>query len=231
MMMGIRNAVVVGCAAAAVFVALPASAQEAAPAAPPPPAMAEEGAHTHDGFFLRLGLNAGYSSVSQSIEAGGQEAEGPTLSGFPSWGFDLYLGGTPVDGLVLGGMLTTVTTSSPTRGAYGGFPEAELDGTMLLAGVAFFANYYFDPSAGLHLQALLGYAAVDFVDAEGQSGGNDPSGPMLGFGVGYDFWIGDEWSIGPFGRLLYAPTSVEVLGATAKANYVYPSIGAAFTYH
>ena len=32
-----------------------------------------------------------------------------------------------------------------------------------------------------------------------------PSGPVLGGGVGYDFWVGSEVSKGAMARLIYAP--------------------------
>jgi hypothetical protein len=102
---------------------------------------------------------------------------------------------------------------------------------MLFAGVAFFANYYFDPTQGFHAQALLGYAAVDFVTAGGQSGGNDPAGPMFGIGAGYDFFFASQWSVGPFARLIYASTSASEDPLEHTFTYIYPSIGATITLH
>lgn len=192
-------------------------------------ALADSMPETHDGFFLRLGLNLGPASATRTAEFNGTEVGGEaTLSGF-SGGFDLMMGGTPADGLVIGGALTTITTSDPD--VESGGRSASLDGTMIFAGIGVFANYYLNPNEGLHFQGLLGFGTVDLVDSDGNSGGNDPSGPYFGVGVGYDFWVSDEWSIGPFGRVLYAATSYEEGGGKLKVNYLYPSIGAAFTYH
>ncbi len=183
---------------------------------------------THDGLFLRLGLNIGPGSATQEIEAGGQTGPETTISGL-GMGFDLLIGGTLAPGFTLGGALVGTTSSDPT--VKQGNLEATADGSMLFAGAAVFGNYYLDPTKGLHFQGLLGFGALDFVSESGASGGNDPTGPFFGAGVGYDFWIGDEWSIGPFGRVIYGSLSAESGGATLSASYLYPSIGAAFTLH
>ncbi len=184
---------------------------------------------THDGFFLRLGLNLGPMIVNESYEFNGQSAgDDGKITGF-STGFDLLLGGTLAPGFVLGGGLLGVTTSNPhlKRGPF----EADADGTMILAGAALFANYYFDPTQGFNLQGLVGYGALDYVDEGGASGGNDPSGIIFGIGAGYDFWISDQWSIGPFGRVLMGSMSASAGGAEASQFILYPNIGVAFTLH
>ena len=199
-----------------------------APYGPPPARMEEPGVRNHDGFFLRLGLNLGYNTLTETREFNGQDLGDASIRGVAG-GFDLLLGGTPAPGLVIGGALIQAYSSDPTVEIND--VESEADGTLLLIGAAFFANYYFDPKEGLHAQALIGYGALDFVNSEGQSGGNDPTGLILGAGVGYDFWIGDQWSVGPFGRVLYAKMSVDAGGASASQSYLFPSIGAAFTLH
>lgn len=183
-------------------------------------ASAEE--YTHDGFFMRFGFNVGPLIGSQSVE--GTSAADGDFGGL-TLGYDLYLGGTPVDGLVIGGALIGATTSNPSFESDAG--EGELDGTLILAGVALFGNYYFDPTQGFHIQGLLGYAVVDAVSDSGQSGGNDPTGIMFGLGAGYDFFFASQWSVGPFARLTYASTSYE----TYNFTHIYPSIGATITLH
>ncbi len=206
----------VGVLAASLAITGVAGAQEA-----PPPG----GAHTHDGFFMRLGLNVGYMSATETYSFSDAETE---FSG-SAVGFDLILGGTPVPGFVIGGGLFGLTSSKPTV-KFGG-AEGELDGSLLFAGIGLALQYYFDPNEGLHLQGLLGFGALDYVAASGASGGNDPTGPFFGLGLGYDFWVSDQWSIGPFARLLIATTSVESGAAKAEQTYFSPTIGVAFTLH
>jgi hypothetical protein len=203
-------------------------------AAGPPPGAAygsppePPGVRTHDGFFLRLGLNLGYNTLSETVEANGQEVSNSSIRG-GAGGFDLLFGGTPAPGLVLGGGLIQTYSSNPTVEIND--QETEADGTLLVIGAVFFVNYYFDPSEGLHLQGSIGYGAMDFVSDEGRSGSNDPTGPLFSLGLGYDFWVGDQWSIGPFARVLYANMGVDVGAVSASESYLFPSIGAAFTLH
>ena len=181
------------------------------------------GDHNHDGFFLRLGLNLGPLMLNEKAGAIDNDYSGL------HFGSDLMLGGTPVRGLVLGGFLTVARTTDPKAETAAG--EGTLDGTLFFAGIGVFANYYFDPREGFHIQGLIGVSAVDFVTDDGRSGSNDPTGTMFGIGAGYDVWIGSEWSIGPFGRFVYAPMSAEAGPVTVDYKYMYPSIGVAFTYH
>ncbi len=192
-------------------------------------ARAGSGPEVHDGFYFRLSPNLGLLSVSESYEGAGVTSTGDASIGGLSFGGDLLFGGTPAAGLVIGGGLLFGTVKDPKIEA--GSISVTASGTMLFVGAAAFANYYFDPTQGAYLQGMLGFATVDFVSSGGTSGGNDPSGPMFGFGGGYDFWIGDQWSIGPTARLVYAPLSVEAGGITAKDNTLYLTLGAAFTLH
>jgi hypothetical protein len=49
----------------------------------------------------------------------------------------------------------------------------------------------------------------------------------MALGVGYDFWVGNEWSIGPMFRIAYAPMSIE----ETSVNAIAPALLATFTYH
>lgn len=178
---------------------------------------------THDGFYLRLEPNFGPVTVTESF--GNVESE---LSGFGS-GAHVQLGGTPVRGLVIGG--TLFGTSVPDPEIKVGSLTGTADGNMLLAGVGVFGNYYFDPAGGGHVQLVLGLAALDYVDENGSSGGSDPTGTVVGLGGGYEFWVSDEWSIGPFGRIDFGSLSAESGGATIDYSYFQPTLGATFTLH
>lgn len=210
----------IGLFAMGLFFSTGASAQAAA--------VPDTGARTHDGFYFRIGLNLGPLVMSAQPEINGQETEEIDYSGLHV-GSDLMFGGTPVPGLAIGGALISGFTTDPTLKQ--GDLERKGDGTLIFSGIAAFADYYFDPHGGGHAMLLLGFAAADSVSSEGSSGGNDPTGPMVGIGGGYDFWIGDEWSVGPVARVLYASLSAEEGPAKVKYSYLYPSIGVAFTLH
>lgn len=178
---------------------------------------------THDGFQLRLEPGLGPVGVTESF--GNVESE---LSGMGS-SFHLQLGGTPARGFVVGGSMFGSTVADPT--AKSGNLEVKADGTMMLAGLGAYGSYYFDPTAGGHVQLFLGFAALDYVRADGQSGGNDPTGTVFGVSGGYEFWVSDEWSIGPVVRLTFGSLSSESGGATIDYSYFQPALAAAITYH
>jgi hypothetical protein len=65
-------------------------------------------------------------------------------------------------------------------------------------GVALFADIYPDPKGGFHIMPSLGWCLWFPAPAM-------PNGPVLAAGVGYDFWVGPEVSMGVMARLMYAP--------------------------
>jgi hypothetical protein len=194
-----------------------AAAQHGAPPA--------EGVRTHDGFFLRIGSNVGPLIMTHQHTTQAPERTLETEYGGLTFGQDFMFGGTLGDGLVIGGGLmaamtwpATATAEYKTSGKL-----TSPTGPVLFTGLAAFANYYFDPKGGFHLQALLGLSMVH----QPQISNSSPWGPMIGVGVGFDFFVADEWSVGPFARVLYAPSSDE----RDMYDYRFPSIGAAITLH
>ena len=92
----------------------------------------------------------------------------------------------------------------------GGREQTGLEG-MNVSALGPFVDYYPDETGGFHLQGFVGYAQVAF---ETQSAGRSkesqqPDGLALAGAAGYDFWVGDQWSLGLLFRVLYAPLSVD----------------------
>jgi hypothetical protein len=73
--------------------------------------------------------------------------------------------------------------------AFGG----SLNTNIMLNNVAAFADIYPDPKGGFHVMPSLGWSFFYVV----------PSGPVLGVGVGYDFWVGSQVSMGVMARFTY----------------------------
>src|SRR5258706_15136989 len=107
------------------------------------------GAHTHDGFYARIALGAGFGFGKNEVDVAGS----PTadVSGVAGAG-ELALGGTVARGLVLGG------------GSYGAFltvPKYKSDagdvkgGPLVFQSLGPFVDFYFDPHGGGHAQAAL----------------------------------------------------------------------------
>lgn len=154
---------------------------------------------THDGFYLALEAGLGYMSTSADFAGFEQKISGTTFSSA------LLLGGT-VGPVVIGGGFTYDTAFSPSVEVNG--TESDLDNvTLYLIGIGAFVDVYPDPTDGLHFLGFLGWGGLE-ASVDGDVGGSDPTGMVLTLGAGYDFWIGDEWSVGPLGRFTYAPLSL-----------------------
>jgi hypothetical protein len=182
-----------------------------------------------------MGLGA-YSESFQSRDTpryGGES--GGDASGFATVG-EFAIGGTAAPGLVLGGGIYTasmVTGSfSPDEGVT--VPD-ELDPERRdFQVVGPFIDWYPNPSKGLHLQAAIGFASI-------QSGwGSERSEPEYAaygggvmLGVGYEWFVADEWSLGVMGRI----TGAVVTGEDDNGVRFYHAVGTspslllAVTYH
>lgn len=73
-----------------------------------------------------------------------------------------------------------------------------LTSNFLLYSVAAFADIYPDPKGGFHIMPSLGWGLL-FPHPR------FPNGPVLACGVGYDFWVASEVSMGVMARFTYAP--------------------------
>jgi hypothetical protein len=203
---------------------------------PPPPEPAENtSAYNHDGFFFRMGLGLAYGSANVDIE--GSDAE-RTARGF-GLNVELLFGGTPAPGLVIGGGLIGYTFPNPTQEIDGEEVPSDFDITMNLSTIDFFVNYYPDPKSGLQIQALIGFGVFSAVDDDGDSlfqdtsgdEADNPTGPVVGAGIGYEGFVGQQWSIGVMGRLVYAPVSTTVVDSDVDVGLLAPSVSFIATLH
>jgi hypothetical protein len=181
--------------------------------AAPAPTPREPGARTHDGFYFRLGTGFGaYSESLQSEDAGiyGGKVKG-TNTGFATLG-ELALGGTIGKGLVLGGGAYTAQLIASTfrvNQDSAGPPPPELDPEIRnFALVGPFLDWYPNPKKGFHLQAALGLATLSSIHIDTSAVNDDnpyhAAGAGIMLGAGYEWWIGEEWSMGAMARMLGA---------------------------
>jgi hypothetical protein len=193
--------------------------------------------HNHDGFYLRMSIGGGY--MHDSVTYGTTPSVTYKLSG-GAIAFDILVGGTPVPGLVFGGGIIGAVAPNPRvkEGNVGTSTSSNVD--LNLAMVAGFVDWYPNPREGFHLQGLLGIAGVSTTDRNGDSTNNrNPAGIGLGIGVGYEWWVGNQWSIGVLGRLLYAhATATETYfdtggsyDLTEKHSVIAPGVLFTAAYH
>jgi hypothetical protein len=216
-------------AGAVVSLARPAAAQEEpggkidlSTEAPPPPV--ERSHHVHDGFYLRGAMGLGV--LGAEFEDDGSEQTVETSRG--SFSLDLLIGGSPDRGIAIGGALL----SEAIVGAKYEVDGTEIgDGTVITGLLGAFVDGFFDPRRGLHVGGALGFSSVT---AEELGAGGDNL-EMAGIGgavwLGYDFWVGSEWSLGPLLRVMASANQDR--GDDTDVTSVTRSISLSFTalYH
>lgn len=223
-------------AVALALVSVSATALAEEPGPPPagyaPPASAyaaKAGAQTHDGFYLRMGIGLGYLSAKDKLEFsfGNATSSGDaTISGTGVSG-EFALGGTVAPGLVLGGASQFGVFPKPKVSSGG--QSVTADNGVVLSSLGLLLDYYIDPKDGFHIQGLVGYATLQSTNSSNNS--KTPSGLALSAGVGKEWWVGDEWSVGILGRVQYVNAKADYGLATETITAIVPAVMATFTYH
>ncbi len=222
--------------AAAPQTAPPAYTPPPPPAYPPPPPPTvmlmppkapDPGRHLHDGFYLRTSLGLGPGKATENITGEPQYIwSGTALM------FDVMIGGSPVPGFVLGGAFVYHGISNPTVKRNGsGLSEDTSDVSLNLATFGLFTAIYPIPTRGFNLHALLGYSQVSVSIGGNTIDRGNPSGPSFMGGVGYDFWISDNWSIGPDFRIAYCKAKYDSNGTSDEISMLIPTLSFTATYN
>lgn len=216
-------------------------------AAADPPATAKRepapGAHSHDGFYLRIASGFGvYDELARS-EEDVERFDGRLR--IQARGFavvrELALGGTPYPGFVVGGGIfgVEVVTSSVTTSR----DDTDIDLSRDVAPesrdlsiIGVFVDRYFVPASGLHIQAALGLANQYGVRVDGKpfnQGEYSPFGPGGILGIGYETWVTDQWSLGVLARFGASVLFGKDAQGTRWVHYITnsPSFLMTVTYH
>jgi hypothetical protein len=198
-------------------------------------ARADSAAETHDGFYLRLSLGFGGAALKRDVSATtgivGFESNNE-ISGGATF-FELGLGGSVADGLVLGGTLLTSTVADPVIVRDDDDMEIDLDSPLHFGLLGVTLDWFPDAQGGWHLGATLGGAwaysrlpdqPLDFEGLGGTGGG-------LALHGGYGWWVGDQWSLGVLMRLFGASVAGEDTqsGIRASEDDKYAALAVYFT--
>ena len=181
-------------------------------AAPPPSELGPDedevaerrrsGKRFHDGFYLRLGLGAGYITSSVTRTEDTEPLGRGTGATIP---VEFALGGTPTPGFVIGAGSWAVHVPGGTHSSESGEVTREAEasyGSISMLGP--FADIYPAPRAGFHIQfapclTLVGTGTSSILPSELTGIG---FGGMLGFG--YEGWVSDQWGMGVLARGQFA---------------------------
>lgn len=181
---------------------------------------------THDGFFFQGAIGGGYLGADLKLD----DVDYATLSGGAVSG-GLLFGGTPAPGLVIGGgTANSVALGPKLELEEGGELDSDSDVSLNLSTLGIFGAYYPDPHGGLSLQLMLALAVLTVANDDTNYEA-DATGGAITAGVGYDFWVAPEWSIGVLGRFTYASVKDSDDPSDAKLSVMAPSLLATFTHH
>ena len=170
-----------------------------------------------------MGLGGGY--LRSSYEA--SYYEDATLKGGAT-ALELMLGGTPAPGLAFGGALLIQQASDPNLEFANTRDEVNADFPLTI--IAFFGNFYFDPTQGWYVQGLVGFGSGGL---QGPGDDDDELGTGFagGFGGGYDAWVSSQWSLGVELRLIAASLKYDRDAYEERYGVLLPSLLFAATYH
>ena len=195
-------------------------------APPPPPPPAEHGAYLHDGFYFRFGIGGGGLSAKGKEDPDRGFGDVTVKGG--GIGVDFAFGGTLAPGLVLGGEYVFQQAVKPT------VESRVLSGTTNdnanFGVIGPFIDWYPDPSGGFHFGGLLGLAAMTASRQDGTTNASD-RGVGAGLGVGYDFFVAREWSLGILGKAFGGSVSNTTGNTTEKFSVSAFSLMFSVLYH
>ena len=165
---------------------------------PEPAPIVERSYHVHDGFYLRL--NFGYGAY-------GVRYDSDVTAGGGAVAIDLLVGGSPSRGVAVGGAL--LSDYGPNLSLSKNEKNIE-DANVETGLIGPFIDGFPDPKGGWHVGGMLGLANIRTAkDAETR----DDPGVGGATWVGYDAWVGDEWSVGGLVRFAAAVGRSEKDGA------------------
>jgi hypothetical protein len=162
------------------------------------------GVERHDGFYLRAAL--GFAGINMERSTEGQiytvsgDWRDSSVSGVGGMS-ELSIGGTPAPGVVIAGTLLLHQIAKPSL-KRDNAADTKLDSPLTFAVLGGTLDWYPNPHGGFHLGGTLGLGAAGAKTPSGSAfdsiGG---AGGAFSVAIGYDWWVGDEWSIGVLGRL------------------------------
>jgi hypothetical protein len=176
----------------------------------------------HEGFQFRGTVGGGYMSDSESSDA--------TLHG-GAGAAEVYLGGMPIRGLAIGGFLSGATAIGPTATA-DGISVSDSNTSLTLLTIGPYIDFYPQPRRGFHVLGTLGFARLTASYDDGNVSARDSAtGFTLGGGIGYDWWVSRDWTVGILGRLTFASTTRTIDGLSVSEKTVLPALLFSFSYN
>ncbi|HVU01835.1 MAG TPA: hypothetical protein VHE30_08785 [Polyangiaceae bacterium] len=165
-------------------------------AQPPLPPLEPRSRRYHDGFYLRLSM--GFGSLwtnSKADDVGYSE----TLRGSGA-ALDILAGGTPANGLVVGGGVLAQEAFDPTDSVSVGTATTLRQrnyGSVSYLLLGPMIDVFPNPTGGFHVGALVGFSHLGLKGTDDKASG----GVGVAAWAGYMWWASSQWSVGGLVRL------------------------------
>jgi hypothetical protein len=204
-----------------------------APPPPPPPPPPPVGEYLHDGFYLRFALGGGGFAAKGGLEPSSTYGEYKISGG--GIAMDLAIGGSPVPGLTIGGEYLFQQAVKPHVEYRSISGEGQNNLNFGLLGP--FIDWYPNPEGGFHVGATLGLAFLGVSNQDGSTTRNSDgstntiTGGGGALGIGYDFWVSRQLSLGILGKFFGASLSKDHSGLNEKYTVSGGSLLFSILYH
>lgn len=172
--------------------------------------------HRHDDFYFRIGMNLGYAF--DSIELGNFETTSKGLGAHLE-----YDVGVTGQYLTLGLGISSVSVFSASTAENGIEITQKHSASYTVIGLLL--DVYPDPTKGFHAMGTFG---IGMANVNPRNGEDTNTGFGLVAGAGYDFWIGEQWSMGPAARIMYVGGASDDFG---KHRAVIPMLTLSVLWH
>jgi hypothetical protein len=188
---------------------------------------ADPGERLHDGFFARS--ESGVALLSAHVAGAGRSLRQRIRGVGQSAG--LSLGDTPAKGLVVGGTLWTVPIDPVfVEGGNTVTPDDDsVKVTLLRLGP--FVDWYPRPREGFHALSSVAFTVQIESDVKGNAVTPAALGWSVSTGLGYEWFLASEVSLGFLGRVTFGSLERAVAGGPEMTLFALPELGLAGTYH
>jgi hypothetical protein len=189
---------------------------------------ADPGRRRHDGFFARS--DTGLAFLWAHVSGSGGPLGRTGILGFGQ-SASLSLGGTPERGLVIGGTAWTARIDPVfVEGGQTVTPDDDSVKVTLLR-VGPFVDWYPDPTGGFHAQLSAAFTAQVESDVKGNAIKPAALGAALSVGIGHEWFVLDEISLGVLGRMAIGRVVREPSDGEQHTLWIIPELALTATYH
>lgn len=147
--------------------------------------------HTHDGFFLNMGLGAGSTDMDFTIDDSAYP--GGTFSGMSTI-LDFRIGGCPVENLAVSFDMTGITMEEPDL-EYDNGTSGQADATLNISSFGVGATW-FEENLNAYVGGTFYFGGQENLETSSASGKIDGSLKGFALRVGKEWWVSENWGLG-----------------------------------